>query len=124
MSNADVDSLPRVAGALEGGANAAIALGAPLMASGIRDLYLSREMYGELDSFVAVVISPLGPIRLRVVDDDAWDVIPHADSAPRGAVALDLLDSADPRHWIAAEGLVADGWGSAYSTAGTRGPTT
>lgn len=29
-------------------------------------------------------------------------------SGVRGAIALDLLDSADPRHWIAAEELVAD----------------
>jgi hypothetical protein len=26
--------------------------------------------------------------------------------APRSAVALDLMESADPRHWIAAENLV------------------
>jgi hypothetical protein len=108
MSLADADSLSRVAGALEGGVNAAITFGAALAASDSRDLYLPRDMYDKLDSFVAVVLSPLGPIRLRVVDDDAWEVIPRADVAPRGAVALDLLDSADPRHWVAAEALVAD----------------
>jgi hypothetical protein len=109
MSRADVDSLPRVAGALEGGVSAAIALGASLVASDHRDLYLSRDMYERLESLVALVVSPLGPIRLRVVDDDAWEFIPHADVAPRAAVALDLLDSADPRHWIAAEALINDG---------------
>lgn len=109
MSRADADSLPRVAGALESGVNAAVALGAPLLASDNRDLYLSRDMYDRLESLVAMVVNPLGPIRLRVVDDDAWELIPRADLAPRAAVALDLLDSADPRHWIAAEALVNDG---------------
>lgn len=109
MSRADVDSLPRVAEALEGGVHAAIALGAPLAASDNRDLYLSRAMHHRLESVVALVIDPLGPIRLRVVDDDAWKLVPRADLAPRAAVALDLLDSADPRQWIAAESLVNDG---------------
>ena len=108
MSRADADSLPGVVGAQEGGVRAAIALGAPLVASDDRDLYLSRRAFGELDSRVAVVPDPLGPVRLRVVDDNAWDLIPPGPLAPRGAVALDLLDSADPRHWIAAEALLAD----------------
>jgi hypothetical protein len=55
-----------------------------------------------------MVPDSLGRIRLRVVDDDAWGIISGGEFAPRGAVALDLLDSADPRHWIAAEGLVDD----------------
>lgn len=78
-----------------------------LLASGHRDLYLSRDRYDGLESSVALVVNPPGPIRLRVVDDDAWELIPRADWAPRAAVALDLLDSADPRNWIAAEALVA-----------------
>jgi hypothetical protein len=108
MSQADLESLPRAAGALASGVRGAIAVGVSLIASDDHDLYLSRSAFGQLDSLVAVVRDPLGPIRLRVVDDDAWAIIPPGESAPRGAVALDLLDSADPRHWIAAEELLAD----------------
>jgi hypothetical protein len=103
-----LESLPRAAGALESGVRGAIVFGASLVASDHHDLYLSRSAFGQLDSLVAVVRDPFGSIRLRVVEDDAWAIIPLGASAPRGAVALDLLDSADPRHWIAAEGLVAD----------------
>lgn len=108
MSQADLKSLPSAVGGLASGVRGAIALGASLIASDDHDLYLSRIAFGQLDSLVAVVRDPLGSIRLRVVEDDAWDVVPLGASAPRGAVALDLLDSADPRHWIAAEELVAD----------------
>jgi excisionase family DNA binding protein len=108
MSRADVDALSGAVGALDGGVRAAIALGSPLAASDERDVYLPRSAFGELGSRVAVVPDPLGPIRLRVVDDDAWSLIPLDKRAPRGAIALDLLDSGDPRHWIAAEGLLAD----------------
>lgn len=108
MSRADVDALLAVNGALDGGVRAAIALGSPLVASDERDLYLSRSAFGELGSKVAVVLDPLGPVRLRVVDDDAWVLIPSGELAPRGAIALDLLDSGDPRHWVAAEALLAD----------------
>ncbi len=109
MSHLDLESLPRAVGALASGVRGAIAFGASLIASDDHDLYLSRGAIGQLDSLVAVVRDPLGSIRLRVVEDDAWAIIPLGASAPRGAVALDLLDSADPRHWIAAEELVANG---------------
>ncbi len=107
MSQADVDSLPAAARALFGGVRAAVALGAPLIAADDHDLYLSRSAFAELESLVAFVPDPLGLVRLRVVGDDAWGIIAGGGRAPRGAVALDLLDSADPRHWIAAEELVA-----------------
>jgi len=108
MSKADVESLPAAAGALIGGVSAAIALGAPLIAADDHDVYLSRSAFARLESLVAFVPDPLGLVRLRVVDDDAWGIISGGELAPRGAVALDLLDSADPRHWIAAEELVAN----------------
>lgn len=108
MSRADVDALSGAVGALDGGVRAAIALGSPLVVSDERDLYLPRSAFTELDLHVAVVPDPLGPARLRVVDDDAWAIIPLDKLAPRGAIALDLLDSSDPRHWIAAEALLAD----------------
>lgn len=90
------------------GVRAAIEFGASLIAADDRDVNLSRSAFGQLDSLVAAIPDSLGQIRLRIVDDDAWGTIPGGELAPRGAVALDLLDSADPRHWIAAEGLVAD----------------
>ena len=108
MGEADFESLPGAVGALMGGVRAAIELGASLIPADDRDLYLSRSAFGQLDSLVAAVPGPLGRIRLRVVDDDAWGIISGGEFAPRGAVALDLLDSSDPRRWIAAEGLVAD----------------
>ncbi|MFZ1490014.1 MAG: hypothetical protein WAS51_08730 [Ilumatobacteraceae bacterium] len=108
MSQADVESLPDAVGALISGVRAAIEFGASLIAADDRDLYLSRSALGQLDSLVAAVPDSLGRIRLRVVDDDAWEIIAGGELAPRGAVALDLLDSADPRRWIAAEGLAAD----------------
>lgn len=108
MSQADVESLPAAAGALIGGMRAAIAFGAPLIASDDHDLYLSRSAFAQLEPLVAFVPDPLGLVRLRVVDDVAWGIIAGGELAPRGAVALDLLDSADPRHWIAAEELVAN----------------
>jgi excisionase family DNA binding protein len=108
MSRADVEALPGAVGALDGGVRAAVALGTPLVASDERDLYLPRSAFGELGSRVAVVLDPLGPVRVRVVDDDAWALIPLDKLAPRGAIALDLLDSSDPRHWIAAEALLAN----------------
>lgn len=107
MSQADFESLPGAVGALMSGVRAAIAFGASLIAADDRDLYLSHSAFDQLDSLVAVVPNSLGLTRLRVVDDDAWEIIPGGALAPRGATALDLLDSADPRHWIAAEGLVA-----------------
>ena len=109
MSNADVESLPRDAGALVGGVQGAIEYGAPLSVAEGSDVYLARSSFERLGGFVAYVADPLGPIRLRVVDHAAWEIIPPGEFAPRAAVALDLLDSADPRHWIAAEQLVNDG---------------
>lgn len=108
MSWADVESLPGAVGALISGVRAAIEFGASLIAADDRDLYLSRRAFGQLGSVVAAVPDALGRVRLRVIDDDAWGIISGGEVAPRGAVALDLLDSADPRHWIAAEGLVGD----------------
>jgi hypothetical protein len=108
MSSADFESLPGAVGALMSGVHAAIGFGASLIAADDRDLYLSRSGFDQLGSLVAAIPNSLGKIRLRVVDDDAWGIISGSEVAPRGAVALDLLDSADPRHWIAAEHLVDD----------------
>lgn len=109
MSKADVESLPRNSEALIGGVEGAIEYGSSLSPSEGSDVYLSRRVFDRLPSLVAYVADPLGSVRLRVVDDDAWDVIPSGEVAPRDAVALDLLESADPRHWIAAEQLIDNG---------------
>ena len=62
---------------------------------------------------IVAVPDPLGAVVLRVVPDDAWAILAERKSegpnlAPRAAVALDLMESADPRHWVAAEQLVSE----------------
>ena len=60
------------------------------------------------------LIGALGDLTVRVVEQSAWDLVIDsaqvAESgvrlAPRGAVALDLTASGDPRHWIAAQHLL------------------
>ena len=108
MSKADVDSVPHLSNALVGGVRGAVGHGASLVDDGSRDLYLAGRAFDGLAAVVAYVIDPLGSIRLRVVDDDAWEIIPAGPLAPPGAVALDLLESADPRHRIAAAELLDD----------------
>jgi hypothetical protein len=109
MTRADVASLPRRLGALVGGVDAAVEHGATLGPSDGSDLYLPDAVFEQLGSRVAFVADPLGAVRLRVVDDEAWTLVPAGRLAPPAAVALDLLDSADPRHWIAAEQLLGHG---------------
>lgn len=106
MNRADAAALPEMVGALVGGVRAAIDLGEPLALDDSVDLYLPVESFSGLDARVAFVPGPAGRIVLRVVDDEAWHLIPKEVLAPRGAVALDLLESGDPRHWIAGEHLV------------------
>jgi hypothetical protein len=109
MSKVNVESLPQLFGALVGGVRAAVELGASLSVADSTDLYLPASVFGQLASQVAYVADPLGAVRLRIVDDEAWALIPAGELVPRAAVALDLLDSADPRHWIAAEQLIGRG---------------
>ena len=105
MSRADVAALPEMVGALLGGVRAAIELGEQLAADDSVDLYLSAKWFAGLDERVAYVPDAAGRIALRVVDDGAWGLLPKGALAPQAAVALDLLESGDPRHWIAAEHL-------------------
>ncbi len=95
--------------AMTGGAAAASEYGVDPGSSDNADIYVARRVFDELHSMVAYVLDPAGGVRLRVVDDDAWDVIPSGEFVPRGAAALDLLDSGNPRLWIAARQLVGDG---------------
>lgn len=106
MSRADSESLPEMVGALRSGARAAIDLGAELAQDDGVDLYLSAKSFHGLEARIAFVPDAAGRVVLRVVDDDAWNLIPDGAVAPRNAVALDLLESGDPRHWIAGEHLV------------------
>lgn len=108
MSRADADALPALVGALLGGVRAAVELGEQLAVDDIVELYISAESYVGLNERVAYVADPAGRVVLRVVDDDAWSLLPKAVLAPPAAVALDLLESGDPRHWIAAEHLAGD----------------
>ena len=106
MSRADSDSLPEMVGALRSGVRAAIDLGAELAQDDGVDLYLSAKSFHGLEARIAFVPDAAGRVVLRVVDDDAWNLIPDGAVAPRNAVALDLLESGDPRHWIAGKHLV------------------
>jgi hypothetical protein len=106
MSRADADTLPEMIGALIGGVRAAIEYGEHLALDDSVDLYLPAQSFRGLDARVAFVLNQAGRVALRVVDDEAWHHIPSGVLAPRRAVALDLLESGDPRHWIAGEHLV------------------
>jgi hypothetical protein len=92
------------------GVDAAIALGAQLSASDAGfELYLSE---GDLAvAPVAFVANPLGSAVLRLLPDEAEPptatLVDGQRFAPAAAVALDLLESDDPRHWIAARDLLA-----------------
>ena len=105
MSRADVAALPEMVGAIPGGVRAAIDLGEQLAPDDNLDMYLSAQSFAGLDARVAYVPDAAGRIALRVVDDRAWELLPKSAGAPRVAVALDLLESGDPRHWISAEHL-------------------
>ncbi len=108
MSSADAEALPRIGAAMLSGVRAAIELGAPLLPTDEHDLYIERSRLEDLNRTIALVPDPLGPVRLRIVDPAVWWIVSQHTRTPVGAIALDLLDSADPRHWIAAEALVAD----------------
>lgn len=105
MSRADSDALPKLVGALVGGVRAAIELGEQLAVDDSVDLYLAAASFRDLDAQVAFVPNAAGRVALRVVDDAAWNLLPEGAVAPKAAVALDLLESGDPRHWIAGEHL-------------------
>ena len=105
MSRADVGALPEMVGAMLGGVRAAIDLGEQLAPDDNLDLYLSAQSFAGLDKRVAYVPDAAGRIALRVVDHRAWGLLPKGELAPPAAVALDLLESGDPRHWICAEHL-------------------
>jgi len=78
-------------------------------------LYVSEALHLALESDVAAIRDELGLVVLRVVPDDLWDLAVESGikeargvrrMATRAAVALDLMESGDPRHWAAAERLI------------------
>ena len=119
MSAADAESLVSDRGAIESGVAGAVFFGQLLQEEVAEvDLYVPQQLHQALSSVVAAVEDSLGSVVLRVLSDGAWAdleaVALKSDDgraiAPRSAVALDLMDSGDPRHWVAAENLVsADG---------------
>jgi len=116
MSGADVEHLSSRPRVLVSGVRAAIAYGELLQEDAAEvDLYMAKSELDNMGSVVAAVPDPLGSVVIREVDDDALAAATAASLsdaegvmfAPRAAVALDLVESGDPRHWVAAEHLVA-----------------
>ena len=115
ISVASVDYLSRRDDVLVSGVAAAVGFGEFLQPNDVSaDLYIPAELHGRFDSLAAAVPDQLGSMVLRIVPEDVWpQIIDHASNgsgnlrlAPRAAVALDLMESGDPRHWIAAENLI------------------
>ncbi len=115
MSSADLEFLSGNDRAMVGGVVAANGYG-KLLQPDVDEavLYVSASLHEELGSLVAAVPDRLGGVVIRVVPDDVWSFavsIAAGDGgrrlAPHAAVALDLTESGDPRHWVAAENLVA-----------------
>lgn len=115
MSSADAEHLVSSSAAALSGVGAAIYYGEPLSPDGADiNMYVSCESHEVLAGAVAAVPDPLGAVVLRVVADEVWPAVVSAAHRsggqmviPRLAVALDLMESGDPRHWVAAEHLVA-----------------
>jgi len=115
MSSSDLDHLAGRDGVLVSGVAAAVEFGELLQpAAGEADLYVSAEIHEQLGALVAAVPDQLGGVAIRSVPVDGWaSAIAEPRSgadrvyAPWAAVALDLMESGDPRHWVAAENLIA-----------------
>jgi len=118
MTKGDTDHLVNGDGILVSGLAAARDYGQLVGASsGPVDLYLAEPTKDALSGVVAAGPNPLGSVVLRVVPAREWAFLDERLSAerrgrpplaPRAAVALDLMESGDPRHWTAAEALLRD----------------
>jgi len=110
----DLDYVIQQQDSLQSGGSAAVAYGEPLMSPpGQADIYAPNRVMDELSDVIALVPDPFGAVIIRVVPNDLWGKVAELalDSddgrfAPAAAVALDLMESADPRFWIAADELV------------------
>ena len=116
MSNADHEFLAQQNQALVSGVAAAAAYEEGVSVSlSEAYLYVSESLHQQVSSKVAAVPDDLGSVIIRVVHDDLWNSIVEGEPpnrvggrlAPRAAVAIDLMESADPRHWIAAKNLLS-----------------
>ena len=108
MSRADAAALPEMADAMVSGVRAAIELGEQLALDDSVDLYMSADSFHDMSARIAIVPDATGSVCLRLIDDEVWPLIPKGPLVSRNAVALDLLESGDPRHWLAGEHLVGD----------------
>lgn len=116
-SRADVEQLYRQEGVIVSGVSAAIGYG-ELLSDAAQEaaLYVRSSVQDQLGGQVVLVQDPLGSLVVRVVADAAWELASQASKsfddgrlyAHRAAVALDLMDSPEPRHWIAAQNLIAE----------------
>ena len=106
MSRADAAALPEMVDAMVGGVRAAIDLGEQLALDDSVDLYMSADSFHDMSARIAFVPDATGSVCLRLIDDEVWPLIPKGPLVTRNAVALDLLESGDPRHWLAGEHLV------------------
>ncbi|MCP3854928.1 MAG: hypothetical protein GY698_09365 [Actinomycetia bacterium] len=116
MSRANLEFVSGHDQAMVSGSVAGSGFGELLQADGAdADLYVSASLHDELGSLVVAVPDQLGGVILRVVPDEVWPFVesvavnegPAGERrVPRAAVALDLMDSGDPRHWVAAENLI------------------
>lgn len=92
----DLSRIAAEQGVLRTGASAAVAVGIDLVAPGLLDAYVSSERFDEIVKRYRLRESGDPNVTLRRVPED----VPFFDGravAPRAAVALDLLDEADPR---------------------------
>lgn len=118
MSRGDLAHLAEQRSVLVSGVAGAVGHGELLSPDGSEPVfYLADSMVDQLLSMVAAVPAPLGPVVARVVLDDSRALLidarlgfPDVGSrlAPRAAVALDLMESGDPRHWEAAGHLIGE----------------
>lgn len=112
MSAGDIEYVRADPEVLMGGVAAAAAYGQLLPGDGASaEFYLSDSARDRLLRAVVAVADPVGQVVLRVVPGHVWpelraDLDDDRRLAPRAAVALDLMESGDPRNWVAAEGLV------------------
>jgi len=117
MSAADLLFVSTQDGVMVSGAEAARNLGELIQSDReVTDLYVPGQLHSDIASMVAAVPDPLGEVFLRVLPDEVRSFINgleigHTDDgrclAPRAAVGLDLMESGNPRHWVAAQSLVS-----------------
>lgn len=103
-----LDRLARNRGVVRGGISAAAEHGADLVASGEFEGYVRGSDRDALVSRFALDDQADRPnIVLRVVDDAVWPFKPKQVAAGRSVVAVDLLESDDPRSQRAGAELAA-----------------